>query len=461
MRRAYYIYIILLVFLASSCATWHERTIGFHNSIAEGNFEQAEKILDKNKNQKKNRILYLLNKGYVEFMLGRNDESNEAFEEAEILIEQQSKNVLTEAAVLISNPELRDYKPEDFEVIMIYFYKAMNYLQVNDMDGALVEARKINIRLQQLNDKYPDHKNRYQRDAFAHLLMGLIYDSSGDANNAFIAYRNAYDVYQSDYVSNFSISAPLQLKKDLMRTAHKCGFTTELSTYEKEFNIKYTPQTSSPEKELILFWLNGMGPVKAEWGLDFIQEKGEGGIIIFQNEEMGLSFPFFFGTGYSSNDQNSIANLRVLRVVFPKYVERPPAYLNASLTYRNNRYPLEITEDINQIAFKTLQDRMLREFSNSLLRLAVKQSIQYVATKENDWLGFAVGIANAMTEKADTRNWQTLPYSISYVRIPLSAQENEAELKLLNPKNGIQENRKIFLPTTFYKLNFIVYSTLF
>lgn len=63
---------------------------------------------------------------------------------------------------------------------MINFYKALNYLQLNNMEDALVEVRKINIRLQQLNDKYPDHKNRYQRDAFAQLLMGLIYDAAGD-----------------------------------------------------------------------------------------------------------------------------------------------------------------------------------------------------------------------------------------------------------------------------------------
>ena len=74
------------------------------------------------------------------------------------------------------------YKPEDFEVILVNFYKAMNYLQMDQMEEALVEVRKINIKLNELNDKYPDYKNRYQRDAFAHLLMGLIYEASGNYN---------------------------------------------------------------------------------------------------------------------------------------------------------------------------------------------------------------------------------------------------------------------------------------
>ena len=80
------------------------------------------------------------------------------------------------------------------------------------MEDALVEVRKINIRLQQLNDKYPDHKNRYQRDAFAQLLMGLIYDAAGDYNNAFIAYRNAYNTYQTDYLK-ISVSCSRTIKK--------------------------------------------------------------------------------------------------------------------------------------------------------------------------------------------------------------------------------------------------------
>ena len=177
----------------------------------------------------------------------------------------QERNLLTEAAVLISNPEIRPYRPEDFEVIMINFYKALNYLQLNNMEDALVEVRKINIRLQQLNDKYPDHKNRYQRDAFAQLLMGLIYDAAGDYNNAFIAYRNAYNTYQTDYLKNFGLAAPEQLEKDLLRTAYQSGLTQELAGYEKEFQQKYTPAPLPANGQLVFFWLNGFGPVKAEW----------------------------------------------------------------------------------------------------------------------------------------------------------------------------------------------------
>lgn len=454
-------FLLGLIVLFSGCATWHNRTAAFQTAISKGEFEQADKALHKDKQmaRSKNRILFYLNQGYVDFMLNRYKESNAAFEQAEILIDEMRRNPAAQAAVLLSNPEILPYKPEDFEVIMVNFYKAMNYLQMDEMEEALVEVRKINIKLNELNDKYPDHKNRYQRDAFAHLLMGLIYDASGNYNDAFIAYRNAYETYQSDYSKNFGIEAPPQLKRDLLRTASLCGFTSELKQYETEFGQTYQPELVAEHGELVLFWLNGLGPVKSEWGLEFVKQKGEGGAIVFHNEEYGLTFPFFWTSGYSEREKNSLADLKVVRVAFPQYVERPSLYTGGTVRYADSDYPFELAEDINQIAFKTLHDRMVREMATSLLRLAAKQGVEYAASKQNEWLGFAVGLVNAFTEKADTRNWQTLPNTISYVRIPLEAAENTLNLHFTSPK-GTSSTEQITVEGRKKFTRFRVFSTL-
>lgn len=451
---------VFCLLLLSSCAIWYERTAEFQRTVEQGDFEQADKLLHKNKKMEKgkNRLLFYLNLGYVEFMLDHPKESNAAFEVAEKMIDEQSANPALQVAVLLSNPEILPYKPEDFEVIMVNFYKAMNYLRLGDTEGALIEVRQINIKLNQLNDKYPDHKNRYQRDAFAHLLMGLIYDASGNFNDAFIAYRNAFETYQTDYKKNFGIEAPGQLKQDLLRTAYLCGFKEELKRYEEEFGQKYVYSSPPADGQLIFFWLNGLGPVKSEWGINFVKEQRGDGAIVFHNAEYGLTFPFFWGNGYSDHERNSLANLKIVRAVFPKYEERPPLYSRATLQYENKSYPLELAEDINQIAFKTLHDRMLREFSTSLLRVAAKQGLQYAASKQNDWLGFAVGLANAMTEKADTRNWQTLPYSVSYVRVPLQSSENQVSANFFTSDNVHRE--AFTFPANPRKTSFFVYSTL-
>jgi hypothetical protein len=83
---------------------------------------------------------------------------------------------------------------------------------------------------------------------------------------------------------------------------------------------------------------------------------------------------------------------------------------------------------------------MLREMGTSLLRLATKKALEAALRKEDQNAGAAIGIINALTEKADTRNWQTLPYSISYSRIPLEAGSNQIELNMRGVRDWQSEN---------------------
>ena len=284
-----------------------------------------------------------------------------------------------------------------------------------------------------LNDRYENKKNRYKRDAFAMNLMGIIYEASGDINNAFIAYRNAYQAYEEDYKIYFATVAPLQLKKDLLRSAYMNGFFDELKKFEKEFSMKYEPWEEKAG-ELVFFWHNGLGPVKVEWSINFFIVKGQGGIVMFVNEELGLSFPFPLPP--MGQGSGGLGDLKFVRVAFPKYLEGKPYYRSGELLSANKKYPLEVAENINEIAFKTLEDRMLRELATSLMRLALKQTTEYEVHKKNENIGALLSVMNAFTEKTDTRNWQTLPFSISYARVPLKEGNNQIELKTYSPQKA-------------------------
>lgn len=410
--------------------TWHQKYIGVHEKFQSGDIEKADQMLaSDDKIQKgKNRILYLLDRGVLNHMMGNYDSSIRFFKEADIIIEDYRKRVGNEALALITNPMTKPYLPEDFEVVMINFYQSMNFISKGDWESALVECRRANIKLNELNDKYKDHKNRYQRDAFIHTLMGLIYDAQKDYNNAFIAYRNALEIYESDFTKNFNIGAPEQLKWDILRTAYKTGFKNEVVFYEDKFDLKYTPDDSE-DGELIMFWLNGLGPVKSEWGITLTKMDGESGWVNFYNEEMGVDFPFYVGD-LSSNERSELSDLSITHIAFPKYVSRQPVYTKADLMLNDSMgTPMEIGLNIDAIAYKVLKDRMLRELGNSVLRMALKKTIENKVRQENENIGFLVGLINTATEKADTRNWQTLPYSISYTRLKLPEGEHSLVLK--------------------------------
>lgn len=432
--------LVCCALLLSACATYYQKNIKFQENFVKGDIEQANRLLDKNKRAAtdKNRFLYFLQKGVVMQMLANYQESNRFFEDAYLYAEDIQKNYAAEAFSLLSNPMVVPYKGEDFELVQIHYYKALNYVFLKQYEEAQVECRRINIKLNQLNDKYSKRKNRYKRDAFAWNLMGIIFETAGDYNNAFISYRNAYEAYEEDYKPLFGVETPMQLKKDLLRSAYLNGFTDELQKYEKDFKLKYAYQP--PEGgELVFFWNNGLGPVKSEWSLNFFIVRGKGGMVTFVNEELGFSIPFVMDGSESSL---KLGDLKFVRVAFPKYLERKPYFRNAELALGHKKYPLELSQDINEIAFKTLEDRMLRELGNSLLRLAVKQASEKAVSKGNENLGALLSIANAISEKADTRNWQTLPYSISYTRVPLPVGESNVELQLYSPRKSRTGNYK-------------------
>jgi hypothetical protein len=121
--------------------------------------------------------------------MGQYEESNHYFEQAFLFGEDYKINYAREAASYLTNPMVTVYRGEDHEHLMLLYYKALNYLKQNKSEEALVECRRLNIRLQQLADRY-ESSEKYSRDAFIHNLMGIIYQSANDWNNAFIAYRN-------------------------------------------------------------------------------------------------------------------------------------------------------------------------------------------------------------------------------------------------------------------------------
>ena len=431
----------ILAILFVGCATFYDKTFSLQQSIEQGNFESAYKQLEKEKKWSTNnhRVLYDMNRGVVAFMLGKHEESNDYFNKADFYIEDYSKKFGSEALALVSNPMVRPYPPEDYEAIMVNYYKALNFIALKDYEGALVECRRINIRLQVLNDRYKNHKNKYARDAFAHNLMGLIYDTMGDYNNAFTAYRHALDVYENDYTTLFGITAPLQLKKDLMLSAKKSGFHSEVRFYEKKFDMQ-TPSEVPGEGKLVYIWMNGFGPIKSEWSINLTNMGTKNGNVIFGSSDLGITFPLFIGN-QSQEKQSSFKNLSFVRMAFPKLVDRPLQFNRAMLKYNNQNHPLELAEDINKIAHETLNDRMLREMGNNILRLATKQVVEQVGRSQNENLGTILSIVNAMTEKADTRNWQSLPYSISYAKIAMPP--GNQTLELFQTGKNLQSTEKV------------------
>lgn len=434
-----YVAFILFVFTLGACASYYQKNESLMKAVYASDFATANKLLaddTKWEKQRRNLLLFYLNKGTVLFMEGQHEASNVYFRKADYWVEDFNKNAGDFAVSFLVNAKFSTYGGENFEQILIHYYTTLNYLMLNKTDEALVEGKRMLAKMQRITDAYKS-ENKYKRDAFAHNLLGMIYDIRGEHNDAFIAYRNALEIYKEDYTKNYDMRVPQQLKKDLIRTAKKVGFKEEQTAYEKEFNLRAEPNQDG-NGEILFFWNNGLGPIKEQNSFNILILPGPNGTVNLVNPELGISMNW---PTNNKNDRGDLLGMNFIRLALPKYVSRVPLYSHAVIRINNESYPLQMAQNVNGIAFKSLQDRMGKELALGLGRVLAKQLAVHQLKKNKDQQGFAAAamIYGAVSEQADTRNWQLLPHAIHYTRIKLKAGKHQARFIAMASSQNQQE----------------------
>ena len=151
--------------------------------------------------------------------------------------------------------------------MLINVVKALNYLYLGDEPGALVEARKINEKLALYNTRYEKRKNVYNQDAFAHWLMGLLYELEGSFDDARIAYVKAIQVYKEDYAKAYGMKMPGYLPEDAVRASLLSRAGDEAARLRKEYgeSLGETADLLKEQGEVVLLVMNGEGPNKVDF----------------------------------------------------------------------------------------------------------------------------------------------------------------------------------------------------
>ena len=385
----------------------------------QGKYEEAAKLVEKSKDayDERNAVLFNLDRGIFYHYAKRFKKSNSAFAKAEQRMDELfTESIARQTGAFLSNDNTLPFRGEDFESVVINIYRALNYIQLGDTDAALVEARKVNEKLEFINSKYePDKKNVYKEDAFARLLAGILYELGGsqsDVNDAFISNRNAAQLYKRDFAKQYGTSAPDLLKSNLLTTASFMG-TQELEAARKAYpNTELLSLAEKREKaQLIFVHFAGQGPVKVE-------------------DAIHAPMP----DGY------------LMRIVFPRYVRRGYTVRGSSISVDGKLATLlEPAAPIGRIAIKNLQDRKGRIAAKAIARATTK----YIATKlaakaAEDRGGAAAGlfaslagnVAAAVSEQADLRAWRTLPDQVLIGRVFVTPGERKIAVEFHGGSGG-------------------------
>ncbi len=152
---------LILIALISSCASMKTQQDQYIDSVPlarSGSYREAALLIEQAKGEmykEKDLVLYYLDLGMLQHWSGEYELSNESLSKAEVAIEELfTKSVSKALTSGLLNDNALDYSGEDYEDIYLNVFKALNYIALDDQEAALVEIRRVQIKLNILEDKY-------------------------------------------------------------------------------------------------------------------------------------------------------------------------------------------------------------------------------------------------------------------------------------------------------------------
>jgi len=398
LKNNIFIYFSLLALLFFSCATKPEAYKDIDQAVDKDEFDTAVETLRKGQSKKrplypeKNAISLYIDKGLLEHYAGNYARSSRDLQEAERLIQEAfTKSVTADIASYITNDNTKEYPGEDFEDIYINVFNALNYYNRGNIDGALVEIRKLTTpsgKLDMLSRKYENVRQGAGRGA-AETLGGF-----GVSMN---------DAMPQGKAVNFSNSALARYLSALfyLSDGNTDGARIEFEQLHEAFasntKVYYHPvpnpvmdiQTVPSEKaRLNIIGFAGLSPIKEEG-----------------------YFPAFFPFTYSI--------LRQPIFKLPKLIKRPSAIDRIEVVVEGEgKFDLELLEDMGAVIEETYNAHFANLFFKTYIRLLTKYAAVDIAAnmareQSGELAGLTAAIAGKVaadaTEGADIRMSRYIP----------------------------------------------------
>ena len=393
------IYFPLSALLFFSCATKPEAYRDIDLAVGKDEFNTAVEVLRKGQDgarpiyPEKNAVSLFLDKGLLEHYAGNYAVSSQDLQEAERLIQEAfTKSITADLASYIANDNTKGYPGEDFEDIYINVFNALNYYNRGNIDGALVEIRKLTTssgKLDMLSRKYENARRSGGGSGAAETLRGFGI-SANDAmprgkpvefsNSALARYLSALF-----YLSDGNIDGA-RIEFEQLRAAFAANKKVYYHPIPK--SIADVQTVPSGKARLNIIGFTGLSPVKEE-GYFY------------------MSFPL------------SVPILCQPVFKLPRFVKRPSAINRVEVVVEGReRFNLELLEDMGAVIEETYNARFSQIFYKTFVRLLTKYAAVAVAANAaweqgGDLAGLATAIAGKAaadaTEGADIRMSRYLP----------------------------------------------------
>lgn len=373
---------LFLLVVLSGCAGFASKVRTSRTAFEQGNYAAAIAELQKLAAKKDNdELLYLMEMGLVYHTSGQYAEAIKTFTAAEKLADIRDYTSLSqEAASILLSDEVKPYKGEDFEKILINVYLAIDYALSGQAESALVECRKVNHKLDLM---ISDGKLPYDRNAFAKYLAASIFESDGEVNSALVDYRQ---------LEKWRGSLPY-LGDPILRITQKLGMEQEFDIYKAKFPDCKDYKIAKKEGEVVLLLEQGRAPYK-------VPREGFRLLPRFQRSQSVNQFVWL-----RSDD---------------KKAKSEPLY------------------DIEATAEKELEHRIGLIMAKKLGGIVAKELVaaQVAKSTKSELAGALTRLALYAQDRADLRSWTFLPARLQIARLKLPAGKHTIALDTVQSFGG-------------------------
>jgi hypothetical protein len=416
--------VLVVLVCVAACASYVSHSGQIRDALMADDYDRALETIE-DIDHSNSKLLYLYEKGLVLHCRGDYAESSKAFTESELVLEDlYTKSVTREVASLAISETISQYRGDAFEAVYVNYYQILNYLGLGDLDGAMVECRRVNRKLQMLHD---GGETYFANDPFVQYLTGLVYQMGGEREAAGVSYRVASELYDG---GEFAPVAPLppSFFCDAADNAFARGDREEEAAYAARARC----------------------PVGADTGhVSVLVECGQ----IVRKRETSVVLPIFESDRWTDNEKFAEElshrhgvhygpQVKVkywLKVALPVLELMPPRYagvvVRARPVERGNAAETRavVVSNLDALAEQAFREKESTMFVRAIVRAIVKYLAHNAADDKDEGFGALVNIFNIVTETADTRSWSSLPSRVYLARLDLPAGRYRIEVDFRGP----------------------------
>lgn len=386
--------LLFIPFVLLGCASYQNKVAPTKNYLKSRNCPQAIETISKlSEPSGVDQLALLMEHGTTLQICEKYPESNQVFTQAENLADSKDYTSVSEvAAATLSSEGMMTYKGDTFERLFLNASKSLNFLQLKNTDAALVEVRRMNQKFSKFKN---EERKNFELNSFSKYLSGLIWESTGQYDDACIDYKDAY----------FTATQFREVGIQMLATCWNANRIDEFNTLVKKINATneeiQEAKSSKSKSEIVLVYLQGWGPQKLE------------------NPQSPL-FPYLV----------DVPNI-TQKLAIDLYEQ--------DQTKPNKSY---LSDTIYSVAEASRASLNADQASLIARRLAARVAKQVVAKQIGDkdaLLGFVALVGMVASDRADLRQWSFLPNTIQIIRIPVSPGKYNLKLSGLGRDKQVTE----------------------